>query len=83
MPEVPGVPEDAGNAWDLCVRGADTEMHVRFEAEYGSAGKAQEERTIHVIDRVYRQSSSGVLEMLDGGSGDQRRVDGGTNPAST
>ena len=57
-------------------------MHVRIEAEHGAAGKAQAEHASHVIDRVDRQSSSGVLATLDGDNGDQRRVDGGTNPAS-
>lgn len=70
--------KNAGNAWDLCVRGADCTMHLRSEAEHGAAGQAQAEYTINVDHRVDRQGSPGVLATMDEDNGDRRRLDGCT-----
>lgn len=74
---------NAEDARDLRVRGADRTLHVRSEAEHGAPGKAQVEHTIHVVHRVDRQSSSGVLATMDEDYGDRRRLDGSTRTAST
>lgn len=62
--------KNAGNAWELRVRGADRAMHLRSEAKHGAAGQAQAEQTGHVEHRVDRQGSPGVLATMDEDNGD-------------
>ena len=70
--------KNAGNAWELRVRGADRQMHLRSETEHGAVGQAQAEYTIDVEHRVDLQSSSAVLATMDEDNGDRRRLDGCT-----
>jgi hypothetical protein len=46
------VPSDAGDAWQLCLRGADTEMHVRRVAQHGTAGPSNAEQAGYSEDRL-------------------------------
>jgi hypothetical protein len=59
------VPSNAGDAWQLCVRGADTEMHVRRVAQHGTVGPSNAEQAGYSEDRLDRSCTPGVLASMD------------------